>query len=457
MPFTVTISKTAITSHEGAAVSLAGSEGLASDLYFDFTTLLRSVKDPSDVSQDFLLVATTVYALDKLVPRSGSSDGWSRSFEVTIPVADAAAWNRVSGIANECLSFLSGDEWTVKYTKRVSPLIRRRRRQRRSRIRPHFATGKTACLFSGGLDSLIGAIDWLEENAGEPLAFVGHHDPQIGGPKSDQKSLYEGIAGTYPRRLSSTFVGVGHNGRGPEITMRSRSILFIALGLIVAEHLGRGTTLLVPENGTIALNVPLTPSRRGSCSTRTAHPHYLELLRRWLGGIGLDHPLHNPLIGKTKGMATSECRGNRQLLESVFRKSVSCAKRGHTSTWINRQANGCGRCMPCIYRRAALHAAGLDDEIYGVDVCRGQVDWKNVKSEAADDLRACLSFLLRNPSQMDIAKMLVANGHLPPLDAVQHAKTVQRTMDEIRRLLTDKGTPAIRNAAGLGGRGRRAH
>lgn len=456
MSYAVIISATERTPHEGAATSLTDSKGNSSELYCDFTTLLRSVREPSEDTQDFLLVAAAVYSLDKIVPRSQTNDGWSRTFEVTIPVAEPAMWNGISKIVNACLSFLSGDTWEVHFTKRASPLILRRQRKRKSRIQQRFASGKVTCLFSGGLDSLIGAIDWLEENPQESLALVGHHDPGIGGPLSDQEALLKGLLRSYQGRIHSTFAGVGHLGRGLEITMRSRSLLFVALGLIVAEQLGRGSSLLIPENGTIALNVPLTPSRRGSCSTRTAHPHYLELLRLWLTGIGLDHPIENPLLSKTKGMAILECR-NRPLLESVFRHSVSCAKRGHTSTWINKQANGCGRCMPCIYRRAALHAAGLDDEVYGVDICKGEVDWNNPDSEAADDFRTCLSFLLRNPLQIDIAKMLMANGQLPPLDAITHAETVQRAMDEIRALLADKGTLGVRNASGVGGRTRHAN
>lgn len=455
MRFTVSVSPADGTSHESAAVLVEGPDAKV-ELYLDFTTLLRSVRNPSDLAQDFLLVAATVYALDKLVLRSQAPDCWTRRLDVVIPVANTAVWNSISGTANECLSYLSGDQWTVNFIKRSSSLIRRRRRQRQARIRPRFARGAAACLFSGGLDSLIGAIDWLEAHPGESLALVGHHDPGIGGALSDQKSLLQGIEASYSGRLSATLVGIGHGGKGPEITLRSRSLLFIALGLVIADHLGDGTPLLIPENGTIALNVPLTPSRRGSCSTRTAHPFFLDLLRKWLSGIGLDHPLENLLIDKTKGEAVSKCL-NRPLLEAVFRNSVSCAKRGHTSTWINKSANGCGRCMPCIYRRAALHASGLDDEIYGRDVCKGEVVWADPNSEAADDFGACLSFLLRNPSRMDIAKMLIANGHLSPFNAMTHAGTVQRAMDEVRKLISDNGTAAVKHAAGLRGSARRAN
>ena len=65
-----------------------------------------------------------------------------------------------------------------------------------------------------------------------------------------------------------------------ESTMRSRSILFLALGTLVGSALGLGTGLVVPENGLISLNVPLTFGRGGSHSTRTTHPHTIALYRR---------------------------------------------------------------------------------------------------------------------------------------------------------------------------------
>jgi hypothetical protein len=105
--------------------------------------------------------------------------------------------------------------------------------------------------------------------------------------------------------------------------------------------------------------------------------------------------------------------------------------------------------MPCIYRRAALHLIGMDSEDYGNDICAGEVDVCDPDSDAADDLRACLSFLRRNYSLEAIAKMLMASGPLPPTEAMQHASTVARAMDEIRQLLRDKGTGAIQNLAGV--------
>ena len=99
----------------------------------------------------------------------------------------------------------------------------------------------------------------------------------------------------------------------------------------------------------------------------------------------------------------------------------------------------------------------MDTEVYGNDICAGEVDVSNPDSDAADDLRACLSFLRRNHSVEAVAKMLIANGPLPLSDVMQHASTVSRAMDEIRQLLRDKGDATIRTLAGIVKRGRGAN
>jgi hypothetical protein len=232
-----------------------------------------------------------------------------------------------------------------------------------------------------------------------------------------------------------------------EITLRGRSLVFIALGMFAAAALGANVPLLIPENGTMALNAPLTPSRRGSCSTRTAHPYYLDMLRRILTRVGLNNPLINPLGGKTKGEAVVQCR-NQVLLNTLARLSVSCAKRGHKVHWTRREAKSCGRCMPCIYRRAAMHAAGWDDEVYGDDVCLGEVRVDD-PGEKANDLRACLSFLNRHHGDAEIASMLMASGRLDPSHLPAYAALIGRAMEEIRALLRAKATAEMRRLAGI--------
>jgi len=434
--------------HDCAPVSICIEGSEIAHLYCDFTKLLKTVGNPTDLSLDFLLVAATVYSLDKLTERSKSRNGWEREFSVSIPVKSSARWMKARNKIEACLDFLSGDNWNITFTERTREIVRKNASLKKKIKKSERLNADEVCLFSGGLDSLIGTIDALHRTGDRRLALVGHHDPNIGGVEKDQKQLLEHLESAYPNRCHSVFVGVGHSGKGNEISMRSRSLLFIGLGLVVADHLGEGTRLLIPENGTVALNVPLTASRRGSCSTRTAHPHYLSLLKDWLNAVGLRHPVENPLLDKTKGEAVKSCL-NKALLQSLVTKSTSCAKPGHTVWWVRRNANGCGQCMPCIFRRAALNTAGLDTEIYGNDICNGEVDVFNPSTDAADDFRAVLSFLSSKHSVQDIAKLLVSSCPLPPNTVMDHANTVYRAMEEVRELIRQKATKKIQRAAGI--------
>lgn len=95
-----------------------------------------------------------------------------------------------------------------------------------------------------------------------------------------------------------------------------------------------------------------------------------------------------------------------------------------------------------------LHTVGLDTEIFGNDICTAEVR-VDEPSEAANDLRACLSFLRSNHSSEDIAKLLIASGPLSVSSALQYAHTVGRAMDEIRQLLRKNGTQRVKQLAGL--------
>lgn len=410
-------------------------------------SLLWPLRNRNPIALDFLLLASAVYALDKSFSRDASTDGWTRTFSLTTPVSDQAPWRTARPHLVETLHFLTGDNWALKFTPQNAQVLRpERTRGRRSSASTVQLGGDSVCLFSGGLDSLVGAIDLLESSTARIL-LIGHHDGDMGGPFGDQRAILGRLRAAYPRRISSVLVRIGQMGGGTEMTLRGRSLLFIALGVFAAGALGSTISVVIPENGTIALNVPLTPSRRGSCSTRTAHPDYLHKLGCALEQLGLRNPILNPLSMKTKGEVVAQCL-NPQLLREIAPLSVSCAKRSHRREWIRRNARSCGRCMPCIYRRSALHTIGLDTEVYGIDICSGEVDVDG-DDEGSSDLRACLSFLRRKPSPGEISKALLASGSLDIRQLSAYADLVMRAMNEIRSLLQDKGKVKIRRAAGL--------
>ena len=152
-------------------------------------------------------------------------------------------------------------------------------------------------LFSGGLDSLVGALDGLE--AGQRLLLVSHYD--FGQLADIQQTLAAALLRHYgPDRVHHLGLRVQFP-EAPELSMRSRSLLYLALGLAAAAGFGGATPLIIPENGWISLNPPLTANRLGSCSTRTTHPYFLEQLTGLWRAAGVENPLVNPYQDCTKG------------------------------------------------------------------------------------------------------------------------------------------------------------
>lgn len=443
----------ATTNREFADIVLRAGGAVRTRVDLDYRPVLDRCGPGAPVATDLLLIAASVYATDKAVSRRSTPDGWTRNLAVDFPVSDPDRWAPAHEALSRCLCFLTGDRWEIRFvplprdTALVQPSAKRAGRV------GDLAGVHAVSLFSGGLDSLIGVIDWLEreKTRGTGLLLVGHHDRHAPGPFGDQRGLLQPVAKAYPGRSTSLLTQVGISGRGAEITYRSRSLLFLAMGVHAAAAVGAGTPVLIPENGTIALNLPLTPARRGTCSTRTAHPHYLALLQAVLAAVEIPHPIENPLFGKTKGECVSECQ-EQALLRRLYGQTVSCAKRGHRSSWVRRDARQCGRCMPCLYRRAALHAAGWDREVYGSDVCTGEVPFEPTGGRttiASADLRAMLACLRHTPSEAEIGARLLANGRLTPAMVRQGAATVARTLDEVRTLFRDKGTAALRAHTGI--------
>jgi 7-cyano-7-deazaguanine synthase in queuosine biosynthesis len=432
-----------------AAISVRVPDlGTEFDLDFPFKKLYEHCGVPDYITLDLLIMSGLCYVIDKVVPRSVADDRWTRELEVTFPVSAPERWEAVARDFEAALSFLTGDVWQVSFRKHEAAFfwhVPVRRRRRRRLLIPRMGPATSVCLFSGGLDSLVGAVDLLAGNEEERVLLVGHYD--VAGPRSQQNDLFAEIGRRYPRRAELLQTRVSHKpDAAPETSLRSRSLVFMALGIYAARKFGNEVPLYAPENGPIAINVPLTPSRAGSCSTRTMHPFFLARLGAVLAGLGFGNRIINPLRLKTKGECVTECL-NRPLLEALCETSVSCSHGTRRQNWVRRDANNCGYCVPCMYRRAALHRAGLDDgQKYGIDVCAGELAIDD-EGETADDLRAMLDWLRARKGMREIVSEIRAVA--PVEGAEECAETVVRSADEVRAWVRDKGVSAVRSAAGI--------
>ena len=124
------------------------------------TDLSRLGVFPSETGVDLLVLAPHVHAADTRVSRdSESQDGWTRELRIIVPVAEPDRWQAAAPIFVQLLNFLTSDYWSLGFRARprrfanVAPT---------PPARPIAAPFDDLALFSGGLDSLIGAIDAVE-------------------------------------------------------------------------------------------------------------------------------------------------------------------------------------------------------------------------------------------------------------------------------------------------------
>ena len=133
--------------------------------------LIRLGVYPSETGVDLLVLAAHVHAADTRVSRSSESqDGWTRELRLVVPVADPDRWRAATPTFVRMLNFLTGDRWSLAFRARPRRFARVAPTPPGRLIGPPF---NDLALFSGGLDSLIGAIDTLEASRTQPGTGLG--------------------------------------------------------------------------------------------------------------------------------------------------------------------------------------------------------------------------------------------------------------------------------------------
>lgn len=430
----------------------------STNINFDFNPLYSFARDKESVAFDFLFFSVLIYNIDRFVKRHiFSLEGWTREINVVnMPMIHVAEFQGVKKQMDDAISFLTGDIWDINYCQSEGSCYQ----AKRSIIDwGNLGVFEKVCLFSGGLDSLIGAIDELETMPQQKkLLLISHKD--LGKEGNDQNDIISifNRGHIYLNRYNQiqTSVGIGKKVMGDRIkkeaTFRSRSLLFIGMGIYAANKIGANIPLIIPENGTIALNIPLMPSRRSACSTRTTHPTFMKRLQGILTNIGIGNIMYNPYEFKTKGEMVRESRNNG-ILSQLIDASCSCAKRVHMEHWDRRGSHirHCGMCLPCIYRRVSLHINGLDNAgQYGTDVFNGiNFDIENLKQKSPRDFRALLEFVKNRPSIERIEKELLKNGICDISRINDYAHVVDRTIDQIIIWITASNNREIMMKAGI--------
>ncbi|QKZ04870.1 Qat anti-phage system QueC-like protein QatC [Pseudomonas eucalypticola] len=376
-------------------------------------SLKRKGFRPSPATWDFVQFCLAVCATDLCGMRNTSADGWTRTIELSVGLHEPLRWEPYRAELEQLLKVLTGDYWTLIFTGAGMPPPEGR-----------FVAKPQDCvsLLSGGLDSLIGGLDLVAQGR-RPLfvSQLAHEDSQR---QRDYAQLLGGDGAHYQWSHGISF-------KGPkEPSTRARSLAFYAFAVLATSRLADPCpTLFIPENGFICVNPPLVPGRVSSLSTRTTHPLFIAKLQQVLDGIGVNVQLELPYRFKTKGEMMNDCLDPVRLQQLAW-QTTSC---GRFRTY-NR--THCGRCVPCMIRRAAFTAwtGGNDDTQYVYSSLVG-----SDKSSGPDDPMAVAQAVLTTRSK-GIDRFLGASLAFAPVDErPQYRSVLTNGIQELEALLTGDG------------------
>ena len=308
---------------------------------------------------DFLEIASYVFSADCATRRGtdwtddDSTEPWERDFAFVIPVREPDFWGtaKITDLIEEVLGFLSNDKYSFTFV----PLERGRADQQ-----PYFEFGdlrnwpfhrpERVLMFSGGLDSLAGAVETATR--GDRSVLVSHRP--VSTLDSRQKKLFTELQKQFPDQLVRIPVWINKaESFGREPTQRTRSFLYSALGTLVAQSVEAGGVRFY-ENGVVSLNLPIAEEALRARASRTTHPLGLHLLSSLCAAVtGRNFIVDNPYLFKTKtevvaSLATHEAA-------HLIAHTCSCSH----SMFQTRTQRHCGRCSQCIDRRFATTGAGL--------------------------------------------------------------------------------------------------
>lgn len=356
---------------------------------------------------DFVRLALLVFAADRTTPRSGGGSNWSqREFRLRVPVGTPEPWLAAKVDFERLLSFLTGDAWTLDFYRARPP------KEPAAKQLPLVAP-KRIVLVSGGADSAVGVL-WSRSQLAvdEGHLLLSHVGAKNLAP------IQRAVAKTAQKLIphpSQVHLQIGLRRNTKQIdgspfpnepSSRSRSLLFLSLGLAAASV--DEVPLWIPENGFASLTPPLDPNRRGTLSTRTTHPAFLEGLAQVLTGVGAHGEIHNPFTDMTKGemFATAAELVGGDEAAAYLSATHSCGLTGQRAFGLPVTLQ-CGVCFGCVVRRASFKAAGLQDTTGYIDpdTSTRVKDWLTKNSVE----RSMQGFLRRGVRTRDLATM-----SLPP-------------------------------------------
>jgi hypothetical protein len=402
---------------------------------------------------DLLEIAAYVFAADRASSRGPNNSlefsAWARSMRFIIKVRDIDFWSQetVRSKLSAVLTFMTGDsEYFFDFLPGHSTPPASLFDTEEFGITPK----GQACvvLFSGGLDSLAGAMSRLETTS-EDLYLISHRSGQP-STKRTQNCLATALADLYPDRIHhySFDCGLSHK-HAVEETQRTRAFLFGSVAFALAQRLSLNS-FLAYENGVTSLNMLRRQDLISARASRTTHPKTHFLMSQFLSEVqGGPVKVLNPFWNLTKAdiLILLAKSGGQDLIGSAVSCSRTFQRRCRTSTH-------CGCCFQCIDRRLAAYAAGLQDVdnvgIYSEDIFLKPIDSPETRTVAVDYIRQAIRFSQSSDDAFAMERLSELSDITPHIEGKEeealeaiwrlcqrHGDQVVAALMDIRRELDD--------------------
>ena len=354
---------------------------------------VRSVNYLSPRCLDLLEIAAYVFAADRLTPRGSREaveyQAWSRRLHFIVKVRDYEFWreSKVCNALKSALRFSTGDQ-NYEFTFQAGHATPPTGLFDDEIFSVDTGGDLSIVLFSGGIDSLAGAIQRLDQTR-EHVCLVSHLS-QVGTVRT-QRGLATALQKDYCGRVSHYKFKTHLQGvRSKEETQRSRSFLYGSIAFALSTAFGRDR-FYIYENGITSLNFSRRDDLINARASRTTHPQTIGRLASLFSIIAEKcFGIQTPFLWYTKSDVVKSLKDSehRYLLPS----SVSCS---HTYN-SGPNATHCGECFQCLDRRIGVYGANANDldneNLYATNIITSSIPSAEGKTTAVDYLRQAANF-----------------------------------------------------------------
>jgi len=357
---------------------------------------VNQVSHLPDRLKDLLELAGNLFIIDRKVERGETDslefDGWSRTIHFVMKVRDGSFWmqGKTRELLSEALTFMTGDYKYQFYFQGGYPSKAFNLFDQAGISVGLDESEKQIALFSGGLDSFTGAVDFLETTKGSKLILISHTS---GNPstKATQERIYRLLDTEYPgRTVWYKFKCHMKGARASEESQRTRSMLYSSVAFAISS-IFKTDSFIFFENGVTSLNFPKRADMINARSSRTTHPRTIWHLKKFFSHVhNKDFTIQHPylLMTKTDVIARLKFLNKNKYINSTVSCSVALKKEGNYTH--------CGTCSQCVDRRFAMHASHLEEDdgvgIYSKNFITDKINDDSDKLIILDHVRQAMKF-----------------------------------------------------------------